>query len=179
MIPVRRRVLPMTGFILAMTLVFAAFLQVSIPTTSAAWTDRTVVKGTVTAAPAWLPPFTGNKCLAYSSPTATPIPCTITRISFQKSTDTSGHFYIDTNAPGGTHHVYVDVDLKTATGLPPSWTSWINAGVLQAGNQIIPSAGWTCSSLPRIVGMGTDWILTNIQVPVTLQRGAAMNTICR
>lgn len=101
-----------------MVVVFVSLAQASVPTTSAAWTDRAVVKGTVTAASAWLSPFTGNTCKAYSSPTAAPTTCAITAIRYEEISDTSGHFYISTNAPGGSHHVDVDVDLKKATGLP-------------------------------------------------------------
>lgn len=176
MISVRRHVLPTAGFVLATILVFVALLQGSIPTTRAAWTDRTVVTGTVTAASTWLPPFTGNKCLAYSSPTAAPTPCTITAIRFEGISATSGHFYIKTDAPGGSHHVDVDVDLRGATGLPATWTSWSQAGLL-AGSHVIPAPGWTCASLPRLAGHAKDWHLTDFQVSVTLQRAGA-NTVC-
>jgi len=136
----------------------------------------TVVTATVTSASAWLSPFAGNTCKAYSSPSADPTNCAITAIRYEEISDTSGHFYISTNAPGGSHHVDVDVDLKKATGLPRMWTSWTAAGVLP-GSHVTPDPAWTCSSLPRLPGRSLDWHLTDLQVAVTLQRTTA-NTIC-
>lgn len=171
-----RRVSPMAGFAVAMAFVFLAFAQGSVSTTTAAWTDRTVVTATVTSASAWLSPFAGNTCKAYSSPSASPTSCAITAIRYEEINGTSGHFYISTNAPGGSHHVDVDVDLKKATGLPRTWTSWTAAGVLP-GSHVTPDPAWTCSSLPRLTGRSLDWHLTDLQVAVTLQRTTA-NTIC-
>ncbi|WP_303708641.1 MULTISPECIES: hypothetical protein [Microbacterium] len=166
----------MAGFAVAMAFVFLAVAQGSVSTTTAAWTDRTVVTATVTSASAWLSPFAGNTCKAYSSPSAAPTSCVITAIRYEEISDTSGHFYISTNAPGGSHHVDVDVDLKKATGLPRTWTSWTAAGVLP-GSHVTPDPAWTCSSLPRLTGRSLDWHLTDLQVAVTLQRTTA-NTIC-
>ncbi len=171
-----RRVSPMAGFAVAMAFVFLAVAQGSVSTTTAAWTDRTVVTATVTSASTWLSPFAGNTCKAYSSPSAAPTSCAITAIRYEEISDTSGHFYISTNAPGGSHHVDVDVDLKKATGLPRTWTSWTAAGVLP-GSHVTPDPAWTCSSLPRLTGRSLDWHLTDLQVAVTLQRTTA-NTIC-
>lgn len=171
-----RRVSPMAGFAVAMAFVFLAFAQGSVSTTTAAWTDRTVVTATVTSASAWLSPFAGNTCKAYSSPSASPTSCAITAIRYEEINGTSGHFYISTNAPGGSHHVDVDVDLKKATGLPRTWTSWTAAGLLP-GSHVTPDPAWTCSSLPRLTGRSLDWHLTDLQVAVTLQRTTA-NTIC-
>ena len=176
MTPARRLVLPLAGFAFAVVVVFVSLAQASVPTTSAAWTDRTVVKGTVTAASAWLSPFAGNTCKAYSSPSAAPTTCAITAIRFEEISDASGHFYISANAPGGSHHVDVDVDLKKATSLPRTWTSWTAAGVLTASH-VTPDPAWTRSSLPRLTGRSLDWHLTDLQVPVTLQRATA-STIC-
>ena len=166
----------MAGFAVAMAFVFLAVAQGSVSTTTAAWTDRTVVTATVTSASAWLSPFAGNTCKAYSSPSAAPTSCAITAIRYEEISGTSGHFYISTNAPGGSHHVDVDVDLKKATGLPRTWTSWTAAGVL-TGSHVTPDPAWTCSSLPRLTGRSLDWHLTDLQVAVTLQRTTA-NTIC-
>ncbi|PMC02549.1 hypothetical protein CJ226_14235 [Microbacterium sp. UMB0228] len=166
----------MAGFAVAMAFVFLAFAQGSVSTTTAAWTDRTVVTATVTSASAWLSPFAGNTCKAYSSPSASPTSCAITAIRYEEINGTSGHFYISTNAPGGSHHVDVDVDLKKATGLPRTWTSWAAAGVLP-GSHVTPDPAWMCSSLPRLTGRSLDWHLTDLQVAVTLQRTTA-NTIC-
>lgn len=175
MTPVRR-FSPVAGVAVAMALVFLSVTQGSVSTTSAAWTDRTVVTATVTSASTWLSPFTGNSCKAYSSPSAAPTTCAITAIRYEEISDTSGHFYISTNAPGGSHHVDVDVDLKRATGLPRTWTSWAEAGVLP-GSHVTPDRAWTCSTLPRLTGRSLNWHLTDLQVPVTLQRSTA-NTIC-
>ncbi|MCT1395094.1 hypothetical protein M4D51_05075 [Microbacterium sp. p3-SID338] len=166
----------MAGFAVAMAFVFLAFAQGSVSTTTAAWTDRTVVTATVTSASAWLSPFAGNTCKAYSSPSASPTSCAITAIRYEEINGTSGHFYISTNAPGGSHHVDVDVDLKKATGLPRTWTSWAAAGVLP-GSHVTPDPAWMCSSLPRLTGRSLDWHLTDLQVALTLQRTTA-NTIC-
>ncbi|MFD5215176.1 SipW-dependent-type signal peptide-containing protein [Microbacterium sp. NPDC058345] len=144
--------------------------------TTAAWTDRHVTSGTVTAG-IWQ--IGTNSCTAYSL-LGIRLSCSVTGVQFTASSAAgvrSRTYSVNLRTSSvllAPRTVMLDVDLRSAGGAEgPEW-SWTNAGIA-TGSTITTGDGWTCRQLPRVVAEG-KWAQT-IQFTVIEQR-TAQSTIC-
>lgn len=132
--------------------------------TQSAWNDRVHVSAAVTAGtwttPPIVPPTLPSTCVAMT-PQGTPLAggqCSITGISVN-SWDNGVYkirdYQVEIKTNAGAGYVVFDVDLSKVNQ-SGAW-SWAKAGTIATGH-FTPSAGYTCSELPRLRASGpSNW----------------------
>ncbi len=147
--------------------------------TQAAWTDQVHVSATATAG-TW---STGHgTCTWRNAATGDEIEgCTIVGLAYRHSWGNHGARYVQydlvtSSGPGVAHYVTFELDLTTADGTPdPDSFDW-KGSVLTQLTSAAPSAGWSCTQLPILRGVGGVW---QMQFSITVaERGANSNNIC-